>query len=51
MDVVNWLNQIERKMGDINATPETAAAYEEALLMIKQLKWAIRDGEPLPEEG
>ena len=44
---VAWLNQIERKLGDIDATAETMDSYHEVVRMVKQLKWAIRDGEPL----
>lgn len=43
-----WLNQIESKLGDIDATPETMETYEQVVLMVKQLKWSIRDGEQLP---
>ena len=46
---VACLNRIERVLGNIDATPETMAAYEEAVLLVKQIKWHIRDGEPLTE--
>lgn len=47
---IGWLNQIERKLGEVDASPKTMEVYEQVVLMVKQLRWAIRDGEHLPGE-
>lgn len=44
---VAHLGKIERVLGEVEPTPETLEAFESAVLLVKQLKWHIRDGEPL----
>lgn len=44
------LNEIEYELGELDFDPKTKAHYIRIYELVKKLKYAIRDGEPLEVE-